>query len=138
MAKMSREKALQLISLLMDNAMKYCDTSGTVSVSLKKQRGKAILVISNSFADGDKTNCDKFFERFYRQDESHNIDTGGFGIGLSVVQEILRSCRGSIRAKWEKGIISFICVVPAGKPEKRTLETTAEIKTHEKTGSDIF
>ena len=45
----------------------------------------------------------------YRQDESHNIARGGYGIGLSIAESICENCGGSIEAVWRDGVISFIC-----------------------------
>ena len=51
----------------------------------------------------------RFFERFYREDKSRNIDTGGYGIGLSIAESICTEQNGAIRAAWRDGRISFIC-----------------------------
>ena len=45
----------------------------------------------------------------YRQDESHNIDRSGCGIGLSIAGSICENCGGSIEALWRDGVIPFIC-----------------------------
>lgn len=106
-------KIRQLTTLLIDNAFKYCDEGGTVSVSLDTQKkGKLIrLVVSNNFADGANVNYSKFFERFYRQDQAHNVDAGGYGIGLSIAESIVHSYNGTIDASWKDGIISFTCLL---------------------------
>lgn len=62
------------MTLLVDNANKYCDAGGTVSVKLSKANrlSKARLEISNTYVEGKNVDYSKFFERFYREDESHN------------------------------------------------------------------
>lgn len=101
----------QLCSILMDNAIKYCDENGTISVHLR-QKGKGIqLIVSNDYAAGAGTDYSKFFERFYREDSSHNTDKGGYGIGLSIAESIIKQYRGTITASWKKGIISFQCLL---------------------------
>ena len=103
-------KMRQLVMILLDNAVKYCDEGGSISVDLAKQkRGRIKLSVSNSYADGEGIDCTRFFDRFYREDESRNIDTGGYGIGLSIAASIVEQCRGKIRAEWSEGRITFIC-----------------------------
>ncbi len=101
----------QLCSLLLDNAIKYCDDDGTVSVILS-QKGKGIvLTVSNNYKNGKNVDYSRFFERFYREDKSHNTDKGGYGIGLSIAESIVEQYRGSINVNWKNGIISFQCVL---------------------------
>ena len=101
----------QLSSLLIDNAIKYCDEGGMITVSLS-QKGKGVqLVVSNDFKDGANVDYKRFFERFYREDKSHNTDRGGYGIGLSIAESIVKQYKGSIGAYWKDGIISFVCIL---------------------------
>ena len=104
-------KIMQLTSILLDNAIKYCDENGTVRVELVSQRKGLRLTVSNSYKDGANVDCNKFFERFYREDKSHNIDKGGYGIGLSIAENICRQYNGDIRAAWKNGEISFTCTL---------------------------
>ena len=104
-------KIRQLTTLLVDNAVKYCDEGGKIEVTagqIKNGRGAA-LTVSNSYAEGADVDYSRFFERFYRQDSSHNIDKGGYGIGLSLAESICSQYGGDIRAQWKDGVISFIC-----------------------------
>lgn len=57
----------------------------------------------------------RFFERFYREDQSHSEEggTGGYGIGLSVAEGIVRQMKGEIGVSWKDGVISFVCVFAA-------------------------
>ena len=102
----------QLTCLLVDNAIKYCDADGTVKVRLSPAiigRG-CTLAVSNEYADGANVDYSKFFERFYREDESHE-NQQGYGIGLSVAESICKRYRGSIKASWKAGVITFTCVL---------------------------
>ena len=113
--KGEESKLRQLTTILIDNAIKYCDEGGTISVSLSSLRkGKPglSLNVSNSFAEGENTDVSRFFDRFYREDSSHNIDKGGYGIGLSLAQSICEQAGGSIKATWKDGQISFISQLP--------------------------
>ncbi|MBQ9003437.1 MAG: HAMP domain-containing histidine kinase, partial [Eggerthellaceae bacterium] len=98
----------QLVCLLVDNAIKYCDAEGHIDVRLTPShigRG-CTLVVSNDYAAGGDVDYRRFFDRFYREDESHENQTG-YGIGLSVAESICKSYHGSIKASWKAGVISF-------------------------------
>ena len=99
----------QLVSILVDNAIKYCDERGKVSVTLKNIGGKIRLSVSNPAQDlnGD---LNLLFERFYRADKSRNSTTGGHGIGLSVAKAIVAAHKGKITAKGENGIAIFTVI----------------------------
>ena len=102
----------QLVMLLIDNAIKYCDDNGTITISLKSvKRGKTNvrLTVSNDYVEGANTDYKRFFDRFYREDESHNIDKSGYGIGLSIAKNICEQNNGDISVEWNDGVISFIC-----------------------------
>ena len=102
----------QLTAILIDNAVKYCDEKGTISVSLSRPRGGGlVLEVGNDYAAGENVDYMRFFDRFYREDSSHNIDKGGYGIGLSIAESICRQYGGSISASWKDGAISFRCVM---------------------------
>ncbi len=104
----------QLVSLLTDNALKYCDPEGRITVNLTSvKRGKQVnLTISNSYKDGATADCSRFFDRFYREDTSHT-NQKGYGIGLSMAESICRKYHGKINASWKDGIISFSCILRA-------------------------
>ena len=92
------------IGLLLDNAFRYANFGGSVSVSLQKLSNGAELRFTNSTNGVETGSLDRWFDRFYRTDLSRNSDTGGSGIGLSVVQAIVRAHGGSVRAFSEDGI----------------------------------
>jgi signal transduction histidine kinase len=116
----------QLTSLLVDNAIKYCDDGGTIKVELARSRRGAVLTVSNDYAEGANVDYTRFFERFYRQDEAHTISAGtvagssegssgertgksGYGIGLSIAESLVKSTKWSIDVSWDKGRILFTC-----------------------------
>ncbi|MCD8206098.1 MAG: HAMP domain-containing histidine kinase [Clostridia bacterium] len=90
----------QLVTLLLDNAFKYSDDGGTISISLTGNSEKYLtLIVSNSVEYIKPGRHDEFFNRFYRADDSRNSQTGGQGIGLSVVQAIVSLHRGRVRCE---------------------------------------
>ena len=99
----------QLVTILVDNAIKYCDDHGEVVVGLASpRRGRVTLTVSNTYAEGKNAEFNKFFERFYRDDEAHSNE-GGYGIGLSVAESICTRYGGSIKAGWKNGMAVFTC-----------------------------
>ncbi len=105
----------QLATLLIDNAIKYCDDKGTVKTELS-QKGKTIrLTVSNDYREGENVDYTRFFERFYRADESHNSEKGGYGIGLSIAESLVKRYKGTIKADWSSGRIRFTCTLKNGK-----------------------
>lgn len=85
-----------LFSILLDNAVKYCDENGVISVVLKG--GKHLTVsVENTYSAVDSAELDKLFDRFYRSDKSRAYN-GGFGIGLSLAKAIVQKHKGKIFA----------------------------------------
>jgi signal transduction histidine kinase len=101
----------QLVTLFVDNAIKYCDPGGQIQVRVSKaKRGRAtILEFSNDYAKGKDVDYARFFDRFYRADESHNTDRGGYGIGLSIAESIVEQYHGIASVDWKDGRIIFTC-----------------------------
>ena len=106
--KANKEQMSQLISILLDNASKYTNDSGTVIVSLQKGDKRIKLLIKNSCEKLLDTPPDKMFDRFYRDDKARTQKTGGYGIGLSVARSIVEANKGSITAGYENpNFVSF-------------------------------
>ena len=89
----------QLVSILMDNALKYSPSGGTVALDFARQNKNLVLTVSNT-TDSVITaeNLNHIFDRFYRTDPSRNSETGGHGIGLSVAKAIVTAHGGKISA----------------------------------------
>lgn len=112
--KASESKITQLVTILTDNAIKYCDDNGTIRTELSAKGKTVRLAVYNDYANGQNLDCSKFFERFYRADASHNINKGGYGIGLSIAESIVQSYKGTIKASWSNGVICFLCKLKTG------------------------
>ena len=107
--KATEDELYELVSILIDNACKYCDEDGQIFVTLTKaKRGtRARLTVANSYADGKNVDYSRFFDRFYREDESHNQKQPGYGIGLSMAESLVRIFKGRIWVSYKKGLIGF-------------------------------
>ena len=84
----------QLLSILLDNAVKYCDKGGTIRVGLSGGR-HPVLTVDNSYAAVDSVELGRLFDRFYRADKARTYGSG-FGIGLSIAKAIVEKHRGEI------------------------------------------
>ena len=87
----------QLVSILMDNAVKYCDPSGTICVTLLEGK-HPILTVDNTYAAVESVELPRLFDRFYRADKARTYGKG-FGVGLSIAKAIVEKHHGSIAAK---------------------------------------
>lgn len=106
----SRDELYKLVSILLDNALKYTNDGGDIKVSLTKQR-RVTLSVCNTCDGIDPEKTSRLFERFYRADESRSRETGGSGIGLSIAQAIVERHGGKISASAEDGrTITFTAV----------------------------
>lgn len=103
----------KLFSILMDNAIKYTNLSGSIDVSLFKEKNKVKLIVKNTGNGIPKEDLDKIFERFYRVDSSRDRQTGGYGLGLSIAKSIVNQHKGKIYATSElHKSTSFIVELP--------------------------
>ncbi|MDO4634218.1 MAG: HAMP domain-containing sensor histidine kinase [Eubacteriales bacterium] len=86
----------RLVSILLDNAVKYCDPAGMIRFSMEKKR-LTTLIIENSYAEVGTVELDRLCDRFYRGDKARTAGTG-FGIGLSLAKSIAEAHKGSVQA----------------------------------------
>ena len=98
------EKAItQLISILLDNALKYSDEHGTISLKAHAKGKNVLIEVFNTAGKVDTSELGKLFDRFYRADKSRNSQTGGYGIGLSIAKAVAEAHRGKITASSTDG-----------------------------------
>jgi signal transduction histidine kinase len=88
----------QLLSILLDNAIKYTPEGGDIQVSLEKKSDQLILTVHNSKTYISPEHLEHLFDRFYRMDEARNKSEGGYGLGLSIAAEIARQHRAVLKA----------------------------------------
>lgn len=94
----------QLVSILLDNALKYSPPGGQLELRLEKQGRSLLLTVSNPCAQPvDQDKLPHLFDRFYRTDASRNSQSGGYGLGLSIAKSIVTAHKGKIRAESPDG-----------------------------------
>lgn len=104
----------QLVTILLDNAIKYSGENGIISLSLEKKNHNIILSVRNSSEPVTEEQLSHFFERFYRREESRNSSTGGYGLGLSIAKAIVTAHKGKITASAPDGESVMITVTLHG------------------------
>jgi len=97
----------QLTVILLSNALKYSDEGGLIRVSLKKRGDRRVLTVSNTGCGVAPENREKVFDRFFREDASHNSAVPGSGLGLSLAKSIVDLHRGRIvcGGEWHKNAV---------------------------------
>ena len=103
----------QLVSILLDNAIRHSKESGAVSLSLVKEHGFAKLSVVNRGDDIPLQQRAKIFERFYRADTVRNSDDGHYGLGLAIAKAIVVSHKGTIEVQCCNGFVEFMVQLPA-------------------------
>jgi signal transduction histidine kinase len=99
MIRADRDKLLQAIRNLVDNAWKYTPHKGTVAISTMKTKEGIKTVFANSGAMIAEKDLPYLFERFFRTDRSRTRNEGGAGIGLAIVKELVEAHGGSVGAE---------------------------------------
>jgi two-component system sensor histidine kinase BaeS len=89
----------QLLHNLLDNALRYTDEGGRVSVRLSKDEQQVTLVVSDTKPGVGEHECELLFQRLYRKEGSRNRNSGGSGLGLAICRNIVEAHGGKIQAK---------------------------------------
>lgn len=106
------EQLGNLVSILVDNALNYAPEHSEIFVSLKTERGRGVLTVSNEGAAIPKEQRENLFDRFYRMDVSRGGDPPHYGLGLAIAKAIVTSHRGKIEVICNKGRIAFNVSLP--------------------------
>ena len=108
------DKLRQLISILLDNAIKYGAGGGTITLSLQKTDRQAKLTVSNPGDQIPSEQLARLFERFYRADDSRG-EKSGFGLGLPIARTIAAEHKGTLKAESDAVSTRFIYTMPLKK-----------------------
>lgn len=138
LAMVGEEKALaQLVSVLLDNALKYAPEGGQIAVTLARQGKYLRLTVENTARNLTKDLLENLFDRFYRGDGSRNSGQGGYGIGLSIAKAVVQAHRGKISAaaKGEDTLLITV-LLPAAGPGENVRGFPAPRQAHSKAGKE--
>ena len=109
---LDRERIYQVLGILLDNAVKYTDEDGSVSVSVRSDRDTVELAVEDNGAGIDRQHLPHVFERFYQVDVARSA--GGSGLGLAIAKQIVEQHGGTISVTSDVGAGSrFSVVLPA-------------------------
>ncbi len=98
-----KDKMSQVIVNLLSNSIKYCKREGTILIKSYEQNNEIIISVLDEGIGIPEEDLPFIFERFYRVDKSRDKETGGSGIGLTIVKEIVEAHCGTISIKSIKG-----------------------------------
>ena len=101
----------QTADILLDNARKYAEAPGDVTVTLTRSGGRCRLAVSNPGPEISKEDLKNIFKRFYRSDTAHT-QRGSYGLGLSIAQNIVLRHHGKIWAESKNGRNTFFVELP--------------------------
>lgn len=99
----SSEQIKQVIMILLDNAIKYAGSRGSIAITLKKQNQDVVLSVTNTGEGIAPEHLHRIFDRFYRTDASRSRAQGGHGLGLAIAKSIVEQHGGKLYAKSELG-----------------------------------
>ncbi len=112
----------QIVVNLLSNALRYTDPGGSVTLAVLQEGGEAVLEVADTGIGISADDLPHVFTRFWRGEKSRSRATGGAGIGLSIVQELVRAHGGTIAVESAPGKGSMFRVsIPASASRARAL-----------------
>lgn len=102
----------QIISILLDNAIRHSSGDGEVWLTLEKEHGSAKLSVINKGDEIPEEHREQIFERFYRVDSARNGEDKHYGLGLAIAKAITTSHKGHIEVECFDGFVAFKVQIP--------------------------
>lgn len=109
----NKELLTQLLYILIDNAIKYSEYEGTVTLAISKEGNQLLLTVTDNGVGIEEKHIPHLFKRFYRVDKARTRQEGGYGLGLSIAKWIVDTHNGTINvhSKLHEGS-TFIVTLP--------------------------
>jgi len=112
--RVDRRRFEQVLTNLIDNAIKFNRPAGTVRIHGGTEQGRPRLVVEDTGIGIPSDSVEKIFHRFYRVDAARSREAGGTGLGLAIVKHLMRLHGGRVRVESELGVGSrFVLELPA-------------------------
>jgi len=108
----NRTQLSQLVSILLDNAIRHADGGNEIGLSLHRQGRHAVLAVENSGKEIPQEQQARVFERFYRLDEARGSEGNHYGLGLAIAKAISEAHGGSIAVTCREGKVIFAVSLP--------------------------
>lgn len=109
-----KQQIQKVVSILLDNALSYSNTNGTIEISTCTKSGKYRIQVSNTGQEIPKDVQKMLFDRFYRQHDTQTNNEEHFGLGLAIAYEIVKKHHGTISVSSNQGINCFTVLLPDG------------------------
>jgi len=93
-----RDRILQVLTNLVDNAIKFTPEGGVVEISLAASAAEAVVAVSDTGRGIPADDLPRVFDRFYRVERSRSREAGGTGLGLAIARHIVEAHGGRISA----------------------------------------
>jgi len=97
------DRLIQILLNLLDNALSFTSKGGKVKISARPKNDFVELTVSDTGIGIAKKDLPHVFERFYRTDKSRSRKTGGTGVGLAIVKELVKAHGGEIQVESKEG-----------------------------------
>jgi two-component system sensor histidine kinase SenX3 len=98
-----RRDLVSALCNLIDNAVKYSEPGGTVTVKASIDDGRVALAVADTGVGIPARDMERIFERFYRVDRARSRLTGGTGLGLSIVRHVAANHGGTVKVESVEG-----------------------------------
>ena len=113
----TEEHIAQLLSNLIDNAIKYTDPGGKVVVSLRDDQHSVVGTVQDTGIGIAAQDMPRLFEEFFRAENAKQVEPYGSGLGLQIVQRVVKLYGGNIEVQSQLGEgTSFTFTLPVFKP----------------------
>lgn len=103
----SENRIRQLLSILLDNAVKHTQPGGSVVAGVRREKKKLRLWVSNTGEEIPREEREKIFRRFYRGDQARDRSQGRYGLGLAIARAVAEEHKGTISVDCADGITTF-------------------------------